>query len=109
MILKEIKHDTKENFRNITKKNWSGQTIKMIKIDQNVWAYTSPVNPYEYSILGFTNVLYAKHVLVKVITWEDEIETHRISRVTTVHWLDKDNKEQWIQFVSLQGFHKRKS
>ena len=85
----------------------AGQTLKMNRIDQDVWIYTSPVNPYEYSIMGFTNVSFAKHVLVKVITREDDIETHRISRVTTVHWTDKDNKEQWIQFISLQGIHKR--
>jgi len=87
----------------------AGQTIKMIKIDQGIWIYTSPVNPYECSIMGFTNVLFAKHVLVKVITREDEVEKHRISRVTTVHWTDKDNKEQWIQFISLQGIHSRVS
>jgi hypothetical protein len=86
----------------------AGQTLKMIEIDQDVWTYTSPVNPYEYSIMGFTNVIYAKHVLVKVITREDEIETHRISRVTTVHWTGKDNEGQWIQFISLQGIHRRK-
>ena len=85
----------------------AGQTLKMIKIDQDVWIYTSPVNSYEYSIMGLTNVLFAKHVLVKVITREDEVETHRISRVTTVHWTGKDNKEQWIQFISLQGIHRR--
>ena len=85
----------------------AGQTLKMIKIDQDVWIYTSPVNPYEYSIMGLTNVLFAKHVLVKVITREDEVETHRISRVTTVHWTGKENKEQWIQFISLQGIHRR--
>ncbi|MFC2156703.1 hypothetical protein ACFLT9_02575 [Acidobacteriota bacterium] len=87
----------------------AGQTVKMIQIDQDVWTYTSPVNPYEYSIMGVTNVSYAKHVLFKVITREDEVETHRISRVTTVHWTGKDDKEQWIQFISLQGIHKRQS
>lgn len=85
----------------------AGQTLKMTMIDKDVWTYTSPVNPYEYSMLGFTNVIYAKHVMVKVITREDEGETHRISRVTTVHWTGKDNKEHWIQFISLQGFHRR--
>ena len=85
----------------------AGQKLKMIKIDQDVWTYTSSVNPYEYSIMGFTDVLFAKHVLVKVITLEDEVETHRISRVTTVHWTGKDHKEQWIQFISLQGIHRR--
>ncbi len=57
--------------------------------------------------MSWTDVSFAKHVLFKVITREDEVETHRISRVTTVHWTGKDNKEQWIQFISLQGIHKR--
>ena len=86
----------------------AGQTLKMIEIEQDVWAYTSAVNPYEYSILGLTNVLYAKHVLIKVVTREDEVETHRISRVTTVRLTGKDNTDQWIQFISLQGNHRRK-
>jgi hypothetical protein len=85
----------------------AGQTLKMIKIDRDVWTYTTPANPYEYSILGLTNVLYAKHVLIKVVTREDEVETHRISRLTTVHFTGKDNKEEWIQFISLQGIHRR--
>ncbi len=34
-------------------------------------------------------------------------ETHWISRLTTVSWKDKAGKERWLQFVSLQGYHKR--
>ena len=46
-------------------------------------------------------------MLVKVVTKEQGVETHRISRVTTVSWKDKEGKEQTLQFVSLQGYHKR--
>ena len=35
------------------------------------------------------------------------VETHRVSRVTTVSWKDKDGAERTTQFVSLQGYHKR--
>jgi hypothetical protein len=42
-----------------------------------------------------------------VVTKEQVMETHRISRLTTVSWKDKEGKECWLQFVSLQGFHKR--
>ena len=45
--------------------------------------------------------------MVKVVTREKGVETHRITRVTTVSWKDQDGKERWLHFVSLQGFHKR--
>jgi hypothetical protein len=48
-------------------------------------------------------------VLVKVVTKEQGVETHRISRLTTVSWKDREGKDRWLQFVSLQGFHKRQS
>lgn len=44
-----------------------------------------------------------------VITREQAIETHRISRLTTVNWKDKQGKDCGLQFVSLRGFHQRSS
>jgi hypothetical protein len=45
----------------------------------------------------------------KVVPQEKEqgLETHRISRVTTVSWQDKEGQERFLQFVSLQGHHRR--
>ena len=57
--------------------------------------------------MGFPKGAAGRHVVVKVITNEAGVETHRISRVTTVSWRDHEGKERWSQFVSLQGFHKR--
>jgi len=86
-----------------------GQVIRMQRIGGNIWVYSAPANPRELAALGFTSVSSAQHVLVKVVTVEDGVETHRISRVTTVNWKDEEGKDRWIQYISLQGFHKRRS
>jgi hypothetical protein len=86
----------------------SGQTNRMVKVGENVWSYTTPAAAQELGRIGFPKDASGQHVLVKVVTKEKGIETHRISRLTTVSWKDKEGKERWLQFVSLQGFHKRR-
>lgn len=86
-----------------------GQFYRFQKLSKDTWAYSVPANARELAQLGFSNVVAGQHVLVKVVTSEQGIETHRISRVTTVNWKDAEGKERWTQFVSLQGFHKRQS
>ena len=85
----------------------SGQTNRMVKVGDKVWSYTTPAAAQELGRLGFPKGASGQHVLVKVVTKEQGVETHRISRLTTVSWKDKEGKERWLQFVSLQGFHKR--
>ncbi len=85
----------------------SGQTNRMVKVGENVWSYTTPAAAQELSRLGFPKDASGQHVLVKVVTKEQGTETHRISRLTTVNWKDKEGKERVLQFVSLQGYHKR--
>jgi hypothetical protein len=87
----------------------SGQTNRMVKVGDNVWSYTSPAAAVELSRLGFPKDASGQHVLVKMVTVEQGIETHRITRLTTVTWKDRGGNERWLQFVSLQGFHKRQS
>jgi hypothetical protein len=87
----------------------SGQVYRFQKLAKDTWAYIVPADPRELAQLGFSNVVSGQHVLIKVLTSEQGIETHRISRVTTVNWKDAEGKERWTQFVSLQGFHKRQS
>ena len=84
-----------------------GQTYLVLKLSDNVWTYTMPATPQELAQLGFSKVISGQHVIVKVISQEEGKETHRISRVTTVRWKDVEEKERWIQYISLQGFHKR--
>jgi hypothetical protein len=87
----------------------SGQTNRMVKVGDNVWSYTTPAAAMELGRLGFPKDASGQHVVVKVITKEQGVETHRISRLTTVSWKEKEGKERWLQFLSLQGFHKRQS
>ena len=83
-----------------------GQTIKMNRLDKDVWAYTIPANPREFAALG-NKFVSANHVLVKNVTNEGGVETHHISRLTTLRWKDAEGKERATQFVSLQGKHQR--
>jgi len=85
----------------------AGQTYRMIKVGENVWSYTTRADAQELGRLGFPKDASGHHVLVKVVTNEQGVETHRISRLTTVSWKDTEGKERWLQFVSLQGFHRR--
>lgn len=82
-----------------------GQTYKMQKLAENVSAYTVPVAPQEFARLGMSNALSGQHVLVRVVTFEQGLETHNISRLTTLRWKDQSGKEHTTQFVSLQGRH----
>lgn len=85
----------------------NGQVNRMAKLADDVWCYAAPTAAQELARLGFPNGAAGRHVLVKVVTREQGVETHRISRVTTVSWKDKDGTERTLQFVSLQGSHKR--
>lgn len=87
----------------------SGQFYRFHKLAKDTWAYVVPADARELAQLGFQNVVSGQHVLIKVVTSEQGIETHRISRLTTVNWKDAEGKERWTQFVSLQGFHKRQA
>jgi hypothetical protein len=85
----------------------NGQTNRMVKVGDNVWSYTAKASAQELTQVGFPKDASGQHVLVKVVTREQGIETHRISRLTIVSWKDKEGKERWLQYVSLQGYHKR--
>lgn len=84
-----------------------GRVYRMQRLEKDTWAYNVPADPRELAQLGFSNVSYGQHTLIKVVTNEQGTETHRISRLTTVNWKDADGKDRWIQFISLQGVHKR--
>ena len=84
-----------------------GQTHRMVQVGENVWSYTTPAAAQELGRLGFPKGASGRHVFVKVVAKEQGVETHRISRLSTVTWMDKEGKERVSQFVSLQGYHKR--
>jgi hypothetical protein len=72
-----------------------------------VFAYAISAAPQELARIGKVKAVSAEHVLVKVIADEQGIETHNISRLTTVRWKDSSGKEHTTQFISLQGHHRR--
>jgi hypothetical protein len=85
----------------------SGQVHRVIKLGQNTWVYTAPAFPQELAPLGFKDVISAQHTVIKTAIEEDGVETHHISRVTLVNWKDSSGKARWIQYVSLEGVHRR--
>jgi hypothetical protein len=84
-----------------------GQEYRWRQLGDNAWAYAAPASPQELAQLGFAKVISGQHVVTKAVNMEQGVETHRITRVTTVNWRDASNEDRWIQFVSLQGVHKR--
>jgi hypothetical protein len=74
---------------------------------QNVWVYTAVALPRELTQLGIRGALSGQHMLVKVVTEEDGVETHHITRISTVNWKDAAGKNRWTQYVSLEGVHRR--
>jgi hypothetical protein len=86
---------------------FAGKLNRMVKLADSVSTYAAPADALELGQMGFPKGASGQHVLVKVVTTEEGVETHRITRVTTAKWTGKDGKERWQQFVSLHGFHKR--
>ena len=86
----------------------AGQTFKMVKLSDNAWAYATAATAQDLRRMGFPKGASGQHVVVKVVSQEQGAETHRISRLTTVKWTDSGGQEKMIQFISLQGTHKRK-
>ncbi len=83
-----------------------GQTFSMKKLSSGVWAYSVAGNPREFPALG-DKFVSATHVLVKTTMMDQGVETHNISRITTLKWKDAEGKERLTQFVSLQGQHRK--
>jgi hypothetical protein len=86
-----------------------GQVSKSTQLGENIWISVTPASAEDLASYRLPNDSSGQHVLVKVVTSEEGAEIHRITRVTTVTWTDQAGQEQSIQFVSLQGFHKRQS
>lgn len=85
----------------------NARTHRMVKLGENVWSYTASAGADELGRLGFPPNASGQHVLVKIVTTERGVETHRISRVTMVNWTVGDGKERTLSFLSLKGHHKR--
>ncbi len=84
-----------------------GQLHRLTRLGDNVWTFAALAAEQELARLGFPEGASGQHVVVKVVTTERGVETHRISRVTTVSWKDQGGEERALQFVSLSGYHQR--
>lgn len=84
-----------------------GQVHRLARLGDNVWTFAAVAAEQELAHLGFYEGASGQHVVIKVVTTERGVETHRVSRVTTVSWKDNGGKEQALQFVSLRGHHQR--
>ncbi len=87
----------------------NGQAHRVTKLGQNTWVYTMPAFPQELAQLGFKDVISGQHTVIKTAAEEDGVETHHISRVTLVNWKEASGNTRWIQYVSLQGVHRREA
>lgn len=65
----------------------------MQKLAEGIWSYATEAAPQELTRLGFSNGAVGRHVVVKVVIHEASVETHRITRMTTVTWRVADGKE----------------
>jgi hypothetical protein len=52
------------------------------------------------------NLISGYHTTYKVVTWPDGMETHDITRVTTLEW-DAGDGPQTIEFTSMTGRHQK--
>lgn len=84
-----------------------GSIIKFVQIDENTFMYNQPVHKNEFSQMRFLSGLDGTHSIIKVISDEEGQEFHRITRITTLRYLDENDKIRSTQFVSLKGYHKR--
>lgn len=84
-----------------------GQTKQMTRVGKNVWSYSAKADASELGRLGFPTGASGQHVMVKVVSDENGIETHRIDRLTHVTWEAANGETRRLSFVSLKGHHKR--
>jgi hypothetical protein len=87
----------------------NGQVSKSHQLSENVWISVTPASAQDLASYRLPNVSSGQHILNKVVTGEEGVEIHRITRVTTVNWTDQAGQERSTQFVSLQGFHRRQA
>ena len=87
----------------------NGQLSKSNQLSENVWISVTPASSQDLASYRLPNVSSGQHILNKVVTSEEGVEIHRITRVTTVNWTDQAGQERSTQFVSLQGFHQRQA
>ena len=86
-------------------KTMGKETIET-KIGDNTYVISQDISPFELKQLGINSAINATNTTLKIITEENQIEVHKITRISTITFIENSN-EKTVQFVSLKGFHKR--
>jgi len=84
-----------------------GEVTRYTRLDEHTFGYTKVLHQNEYKALRFLNGFEGYHTIIKSIINQGGQEVHKISRLTTVLWLDENDQVQSTQFVSLKGTRKR--
>jgi hypothetical protein len=84
----------------------AGKTVHMPKLVDRVFCYSLDADPGEFHALGFPSDVHGTNVMVKVVVDEGGVETHRLTRVTTLQWKEADGTPRTLQFTSLKGWHR---
>lgn len=77
------------------------------EIAPGVYTFAQDEAGPDLASLGFTNAQTGRHVTVKVVSRDGDIEIEDISRVTTVRWRDASGTDRTTQMVTMKGFHRR--
>ena len=76
------------------------------KINDHTYVISQEISPFEIKQMGIESATKATHTTVKeTINFNGE-ETHKISVISTIVWIE-NSEEKNIQFVSLKGHHKK--
>ena len=86
-----------------------GQVTKSTELGDNVWISVTPASAEDLASYLFRMIPLVSMSLLRWLPAKKGVEIHRITRVTTVTWTDQAGQDRSIQFVSIQGFHKRQS
>ena len=79
----------------------------LYQVGESTWAYSTAADTNELVTFGFTHIVSGQHDFIKVERFTEGVETHYVSRTTTVEWRDEGGQIQTTQWMSMQGFHRR--
>lgn len=85
----------------------AGKTVRMPKLADRVFCYSLDADPGEFRALGFPADVHGSNVMVKAVVDEAGVETHRLTRISTLQWMEADGTPRTLQFTSLKGWHRR--
>ena len=82
--------------------------VSVVRVSANSWAYATNASRFELQQLGFKKAIRGEHTIIRVVTVDEGVQTHRVTRLSTVRFMDR-GRRRWTQYVSLDGFHRREN